>query len=67
MSTIARDADRFRELDAGTRLAWNAYRDKLTGLSGEAYELAEHECWGNLQAELRRIERRRESLNRTPA
>ncbi|MDQ6818040.1 MAG: hypothetical protein M3018_11640 [Actinomycetota bacterium] len=67
MTTIARDADRLRELEAGTRRAWNAYREKLSGLSGEEYELAEHESWGELQLELRRLERRRESLNRTSA
>jgi hypothetical protein len=65
VSTIARDADRLRELDAGTRRAWNAYREKLSALSGEEYELAEQESWGELETELRRIERRRESLNRT--
>jgi hypothetical protein len=65
VSTIARDADRLRELDAGTRRAWNAYREKLSGLTDEEYELAEQESWGELQTELRRIERRRESLNRT--
>ncbi len=67
MTTIARDADRLRELDAGTRRAWNAYREKLSELSGEQYELAEQESWGELQVELRRLERRRASLNRTAA
>jgi PAS domain-containing protein len=67
VTTIARDADRLRELDAGRRRAWNAYREKLSGLTGEEYELAEPESWGELQTELRRIERRRESLNRTSA
>jgi hypothetical protein len=67
VTTIARDADRLRELDAGTRRAWNAYREKLSELTGEEYDLAEQEGWGELQAELRRLERRRESLNRTSA
>lgn len=67
MTTIARDAERLRELDAGTRRAWHAYREKLSGLTGEEYDLAEQESWGELQTELRRIERRRESLNRTSA
>jgi hypothetical protein len=67
VTTIARDADRLRELDAGTRRAWNAYREKLSELSGEQYELAEQESWGELQVELRRLERRRASLNRTAA
>jgi hypothetical protein len=67
VTTIARDADRLRELDAGTRRAWNAYRGQLSGLIGEQYELAEQESWGELQVELRRLERRRASLNRTVA
>jgi hypothetical protein len=67
VTTIARDADRLRELDAGTRRAWNAYREHLSGLLGEQYELAEQESWGELQVELRRLERRRASLNRTVA
>ena len=65
MTTIARDADRLRELDAGMRRAWDAYRKKLSGLTGDEYEVAEQECWGELQLELRRIDRRRQSLNRT--
>jgi hypothetical protein len=67
VTTIARDADRLRELDAGTRRAWNAYREKLSELRGEQYELAEQESWGELQVELHRLERRRASLNRTAA
>jgi hypothetical protein len=67
VTTIARDADSLRELEAGTRRAWHAYREKLSGLSGAEYELVEHESWGELQLELRRIVRRRESLNRTSA
>jgi hypothetical protein len=67
VTTIARDAERLRELDAGTRRAWNAYREKLSELAGEEYDLAEQEGWGELQVELRRLERRRESLNRTSA
>ncbi len=63
MTTIARD--KLRELDAGTRRAWEAYREKLSELSGEEYEKAEQDSWGELQTELRRLERRRESLNRT--
>ena len=63
MTTIARDADRLRELDAKTRRAWNAYREKLVGLTGEEYEAAEHESWTELQAELRRLDRRRQSLS----
>lgn len=66
MTTIARNADRLRELDAGTRRAWSAYRDKLSELTGEEYDAAEQESWGELQLELRRLERRRQLLTRTP-
>jgi hypothetical protein len=39
----------------------------LQGLNGEAYEDAERESWAELQSELRRLERRRQALNRTAA
>lgn len=67
MTTIARDTDRLREFDAGTRRAWKGYREKLDGLSGDEYETAEQECWTELQLELRRLERRRQALIRTAA
>ncbi|MGI8572840.1 MAG: hypothetical protein ACR2L9_09510 [Solirubrobacteraceae bacterium] len=68
MTTIAaRNADRLRELDAGTRRAWSVYREKLSDLTGEEYDAAEQESWGELQLELRRLERRRQSLTRPPA
>ncbi len=65
MTAIAPHAEELRELDAGTRRAWRAYSERLRGLRGEEYERAEHEAWAELQGELRRLERRRQSLNST--
>lgn len=62
MTTIAFDADRLRELDAGTQDAWRAYRERLRDLTGEEYERVEAESWDELQRELRRIARRRKTL-----
>ena len=63
MTAIAPDSDKLRELDNDTRRAWNAYSERLRELSGDEYEQAEHESWTKLQSELRRLERRRRSLN----
>jgi hypothetical protein len=65
VTTVARDTKELRELDVGTRRAWAAYSESLRGLSGAEYELAEHRSWAELQSELRRLERRRQSLNQT--
>jgi hypothetical protein len=65
VTTIAHDADKLRELDADTRRAWSAYSDRLRDLSGEEYEHAEGESWGELQTELSRLERRRRTLDQT--
>ena len=65
MTAIAPDSDKLRELDDDTRRAWNAYSERLRELSGEEYELAERESWAELQTELRRLERRRRSLNQS--
>ena len=62
MTTIAFDADRLRELDAGEQEAWKAYRESLRDLSGDEYERVEAESWDELQRELRRLGRRRETL-----
>ena len=62
---IAPDSDKLRELDDDTRRAWNTYSERLRELSGEEYELAERESWAELQTELRRLERRRRSLNQS--
>ena len=62
MTTIAFDADRLRELDAGEQVAWKAYKDSLRDLSGEEYERVEAESWDELQRELRRLGRRRKTL-----
>jgi hypothetical protein len=63
VTAIAPDSDKLRELDHDTRRAWNAYSERLRALSGDEYELAEHESWAKLQSELRRVERRRRSLS----
>ena len=65
MTAIAPDSDKLRELDDDTRRAWSAYSDRLRELTGEEYERAERESWTELQSELRRLERRRQSLNQT--
>jgi len=65
VTTIAHDADKLRELDADTRRAWSAYRDRLRELSGQEYEHAEDESWEELQTELSRLERRRRTLDQT--
>jgi hypothetical protein len=65
VAAIAHNADPQREFDVGTRRAWSAYSQRLQGLNGEAYEDAERASWAELQSELRRLERRRQSLNRT--
>jgi len=62
LTAVAPHTKRLRELDADTREAWSAYSDRLRDLSGEEYERLEPESWSELQAELRRLERRREEL-----
>ena len=62
MTTIAFDADRIRELDAGALEAWRSYRESLRDLRGEEYERVEAESWDELQRELRRLARRRRTL-----
>ena len=66
MSPIAPDTERLRELEADTRQAWSTYSDRLRELTGEEYERVESESWTELQAELERLERRRERLNPAP-
>jgi hypothetical protein len=67
MAAIAHDAEEQRELDVGTRRAWSAYSASLQGLVGDEYEHAERDSWAELQSELQRLERRRQSLNQTSA
>jgi hypothetical protein len=62
VTTTAPDLAQLRELDDGTRRAWTAYNDRLRDLDGEVYERAEAESWTELQAELRRLARRRATL-----
>jgi len=66
VTAFAPDTDALRKLDADTRRAWHAYVERLRELTGEQYEHAERESWADLQVELRRLERERESLDRTP-
>jgi hypothetical protein len=65
MTAFAPGTEKLRALDAGTRRAWTAYSERLRELSGEEYERAERESWDELQSELRRLERRRRSLQST--
>lgn len=62
MTAIVHDADKLRELDDGERQAWKAYSDQLQGLTGAEYERVEPQSWDELQRELRRLERRRQTL-----
>lgn len=65
MTAVAHDAEKAGELDADTRRAWSAYSEQLRELVGDEYERAEQESWTRLQTELRRLERRRRTLNHT--
>ena len=65
MTAFAPDKEKLRELDAGTRRAWSEYNARLRELTGEEYERVERESWDELQSELRRLERRRQSLQRS--
>lgn len=67
MTAIAHDDAKLRELDAGTRRAWETYNERLRGLRGEEYENAEEQSWVELQGELRRLARRRQLLTYTSA
>lgn len=62
MTAIVHDTERLREIDDRERQAWNAYSDRLRELTGEEYDRAEAESWDELQRELRRLRRRRETL-----
>jgi hypothetical protein len=67
LTSVAPETKQLRELEAGTRQAWTAYRERLRELTGDEYELAESESWSELQTELRRIEQARESLTASAA
>ncbi len=62
MTSIAADDERLRELDSDMRRAWGEYSERLRELTGEEYERVEHECWEQLQGELRELERERAAL-----
>jgi hypothetical protein len=66
VSSIAYTNDKLRELEDDERRAWTAYRDQIRELTGDEYELAEHESWEELQRELQGLERRRRLLSREP-
>ena len=59
VTATAPDLDKLRELDEGTR---RAYNERLRDLAGDEYERVESDSWTELQRELRRLERRRASL-----
>jgi hypothetical protein len=65
LTTVAHNADKARELAADTQRAWSAYSEQLRDLTGEEYERVEQESWATLQGELRRLDRRRRTLNQT--
>jgi rubrerythrin len=65
LTTVAHNADKAREIDADTNRAWSTYSERLRDLTGDEYESAEQESWSNLQGELRRLDRRRRTLNQT--
>jgi hypothetical protein len=62
VTSTAQSNDRLRELDADTRRAWDDYAETLRELSGDEYEIAEHDSWERLQEALRVLERKRASL-----
>ena len=67
MTSVAPDTDQPQELDAEARRAWATYSEQLRELTGQEYEQAESESWEALQAELRRLEKERESIAISPA
>jgi hypothetical protein len=62
MTASATDADKLDRLEAETRRAWSAYRERLRELTGEEYDNVEDESWAELQTRLRALERRRAVL-----
>jgi hypothetical protein len=66
VTTTAQRNDRLRELDDDTRRAWDDYAEGLRELTGDEYELAEHDSWERLQQELQGVEERRASLGSEP-
>ena len=66
MSTTACSAEKLQELEDCERQAWSDYNGRIRDLTGDEYELAEHESWEQLQRELRSLEQRRSSLAKLP-
>jgi hypothetical protein len=65
LTAVAPNADKAQDIEADTQRAWKAYSERTRGLTGDDYERAEQESWATLQGELRRLERRRRTLNQT--
>ncbi len=63
MIPVAPDEEKLRELDEEERHAWQDYYEQILNLTGEEYEQVEIQSWEGLQAQLRRIERRRRLLS----
>jgi hypothetical protein len=64
VTTFAPQTDKLRAIDEGTQHAWSTYSERLRELSGDEYERVELESWDELQGELRKLARRRRSLER---
>jgi hypothetical protein len=62
MSASATDPEKLARLEAETRQAWSAYRERTQALEGEEYDAVEDASWAELQARLRVLERRRRVL-----
>jgi hypothetical protein len=62
LTAVAPDIEELRELDEDTRQAWFDYNEALRELTGAEYERVESESWTELQAELHRLELRRDAL-----
>jgi hypothetical protein len=62
LTAVAPDIEELRELDEDTRQAWCNYSEQLRELTGAEYERVEAASWTELQAELHRLDLRREEL-----
>jgi hypothetical protein len=67
MTSTIPEAEILRELEKDTRDAWEHYQVRLRELTGAEYERVEAESWDELQAELERLDGRREDLKATAA
>lgn len=65
MTTVTSDqerAERLEHLDAQAAGEWVAYTDRLRGLAGQEYEIAEAEAWDELQRRLADVDAERSDL-----